>query len=48
MSKRRNFSVEFKRGVDAQRVDPFAVHERVKNYDASATWRPRWELVEKG
>jgi len=25
MSKRRNFSVEFKRGVDAQRVDPFGL-----------------------
>ena len=32
----------------SQRIDPFAIHKRVKNYDASATWRPRWELVEKG
>ncbi len=31
----------------SQRIDPFAIHKRVKNYDASATWRPRWELVEK-
>ena len=31
----------------SQRIDPFAIHKRVKNYDASATWRPRWQLGEK-
>jgi peptide/nickel transport system substrate-binding protein len=31
----------------SQRIDPFAVHARVKNYVGNPTWMARWEWVEK-
>lgn len=31
----------------SQRIDPFAIHARVKNYVGNPTWMARWEIVEK-